>query len=158
MNIFLKQIQSDDFEALKSLFLKNNQPVITNTFHPFPLTVETAWWMSYQPRLDRFYIALLGGAPVGFSMLRGWDEGYDVPSFGVFIDFDYHGKGIGNYVLTLTMEEARKIGCKKIRLSVYASNLAALVMYQHKGFVEIERAKVDHLGLPDQKITMVKEL
>lgn len=158
MNIRLKRIQPDDLNILASLFVQNDVPVITDTFNPFPLNAETAQWIACEARLDRFYIAFLEDTAVGFSMLRGWDEGYNVPSFGIFIDFRFHGRGLGSLVLEQTIEEARKAGCEKMRLSVYANNPAALAMYIHKGFIETERVDTMHLGHPDQKIIMIKGL
>jgi len=158
MDIRLKQIQPEDLDILTLLFLQNNIPVITDTFHPFPLTAESAQWIACESKLDRFFIAFQGDIAVGFSMLRGWDEGYNVPSFGIFVDFRFHGRGLGSLVLEQTIEEARKAGCEKMRLSVYANNPAALAIYIRKGFIETERVDAMHLGLPNQKIIMIKGL
>lgn len=43
----------------------------------------------------------------GIFMLRGWDEGYEIPSFGVLIAEKYRGKAM----LTLTVDAAKMI-CK----------------------------------------------
>jgi ribosomal protein S18 acetylase RimI-like enzyme len=158
LGIRLKNIQPEDLETLSDFFAGNNVPGITDSFTPFPLTPETAEWIACQPHRDRFYLAFDGNTPVGFSMLRGWDEGYSIPSFGIFIDHRQHGHGFGRELLALTVGEAKNLGCEKVRLSVYASNPAACRIYRDLGFVEAERISITHLGQKDQKIVMVKEL
>ncbi len=153
-----KQIDCTDVELLSRFFVENNVPKITSMFTAFPLTREIAHWIACEPHQDRFYIALQNGEITGFSMLRGWDEGFSVPSFGIFIDHRKHGFGIGKELLDHTIEAAQKIGCKKIRLSVYASNQIAYKIYENRGFTEIERLAIEHNGLPDQRIVMLKEL
>ena len=44
---------------------------------------------------DDYYVAARGEDLLGFSMLRGFDEGYEIPSFGIFVDHESHGQGIG---------------------------------------------------------------
>lgn len=91
-------------------------------------------------------------------MLRGWEEGYTVPSFGMFIDHRQHGKGYGKELLGKTIEAAQKLGCHQIRLSVYASNQPACKIYAAYGFFETERIDIEEHGEKDQKIIMVKDL
>jgi ribosomal protein S18 acetylase RimI-like enzyme len=91
-------------------------------------------------------------------MLRGWDEGFSIPSFGMFIDHRRHGLGLGKEMLALTIEAARELLCEKIRLSVFASNPSACRIYLGAGFKEIERIAVIHHGAADQKIVMIKDV
>jgi GNAT superfamily N-acetyltransferase len=156
MDIKLKLINSDDFNVLSVLFSENNLPVVTNTFLPFPLTHITAKWIACEPHPDRYYICILNDKVVGFSMLRGWEEGYSIPSFGMFIDHRFQGRGIGKVLMNLTIEEARKLGCLQMRLSVYANNLSARKIYHYAGFIETERSKIEN-DL-DYKIIMIKDL
>lgn len=154
----MKIILPTDMDALSTFFVENNVPAVTHTFHPFPLNEVTARWMACEPHLDRFYLAWEAGRPVGFSMLRGWEEGYTIPSFGTFIDHRQHGKGYGKELLRLTIEAAQALGCKQVRLSVYASNLPACKIYLACGFFETERVDTENHGEKDQKLIMVKNL
>ncbi len=156
MNIEI--IQSEHFNLLTTFFVENNLPAITNTFNPFPLTEITARWIAYEPHKDMFFLALQSQKPVGFSMLRGWEEGYKIPSFGMFVDYRQHGKGYGKDLLRLTVEAAQKHNCTQVRLSVYASNLPACKIYSSYGFFETERTDIEHHEKRDQKIIMVKDL
>jgi ribosomal-protein-alanine N-acetyltransferase len=91
-------------------------------------------------------------------MLRGWDEGYIVPSLGMLVDHRFHNCGIGGWLLDRTIEEAAKLGCSRIRLSVYENNKPALRLYLSRGFVEISREKVSIMGRECIKIMMNKTL
>jgi ribosomal protein S18 acetylase RimI-like enzyme len=45
-----------------------------------------------------------------------------------------------------------------VRLSVYASNDAALRIYVRRGFLEISREPVEVLGVQDERIVMLSSL
>lgn len=151
-------IKPGDFHLLSKLFNENNIQDITNTFDPFPLTVESAHWIACQPHQDKYYLAISGGIMVGFSMLRGWEEGYSVPSFGMFVDYGHQGRGFGNAILDLTIQEAKNLNCRQIRLSVFSNNPIALKMYLSRGFQQMRRELIEHHGIRVEKIIMVKDL
>jgi [ribosomal protein S18]-alanine N-acetyltransferase len=103
-------------------------------------------------------MAARGEDVLGFSMLRGFDEGYEIPSFGIFVDHESHGQGIGRRLTAWTIEQARRRGCPAVRLTVYADNAAALGLYASLGFREQERGQVERKGQPAEKIVMRLEL
>jgi len=147
-----------DYEALARFFEENNRPEITRHFHPFLLNSQMAYQIACTNHLDRYYIAVANGQIVGLCMLRGWDEDFDIPSFGIFVDYRYHGLGLGRQMTKFVIAEARRLGCHSIRLSVYASNTRALRLYTLLGFREISREPVIISGEPDEKIIMIKDL
>ena len=71
---------------------------------------------------------------VGMFMLRGWEEGYDIPSFGMIVHPDYRKQGIGNCMLGQAISICRLLNCKKIRLTVDKENIIAKNMYKKAGF------------------------
>jgi ribosomal protein S18 acetylase RimI-like enzyme len=156
--MLIKIVWPEDLGLLSTFFIANNVDRITCSFTPFTLSIETARWIACEPHKDKFYLGLIENKPVGFSMLRGWDEGFSIPSFGIFIDYRKHGLGLGKEMLDLTIEAAKNLACEKVRLSVYTSNPSACKLYLSKGFKEIERSPVMHNGVPDQKIIMIKDL
>jgi ribosomal-protein-alanine N-acetyltransferase len=149
-----ESIEPGHADRLAELFERNRIPRVAELFDPFPLTAAEARRIALAPRRDAFYVATRGERLVGFSMLRGFDEGYAVPSFGVFVDHQSHGQGIGRELTAWTIEQARRRACPAVRLTVYGSNLAAHRLYESLGFVEQERQSVDCLGHPDEKIVM----
>ncbi len=68
-------------------------------------------------------------------MLRGWDEGYSIPSFGVAVGAAYRGRGIARSLLRYAMERARERGASAIMVKVHMDNLGARPMYESKGVV-----------------------
>jgi ribosomal protein S18 acetylase RimI-like enzyme len=158
LDLVIRSTQEDDLLVLSQFFARNNLPSVTRQFDPFPLTCETAFRITRVQHQDRYYVALLGSCLVGFAMLRGWDEGYSIPSLGILIDKSHHQSGYGRMMLQYVIKQAYAIGCFRIRLSVYASNSRALRLYQLHGFVEDERHPVFRDGVPDDKIIMHKDL
>lgn len=154
----IRQIQISDYEELIRFFEENNRAEITKRFHPFPLTPQTVYQITRASHLDRYYSAIWDGRIVGLCMLRGWDEGFDIPSFGVFVDYRCHGLGLGRLMTEFALDEARKLDCSTIRLSVYESNTNALNLYRAIGFREISREHLVLAGQADTKIIMIKDL
>lgn len=60
-----------------------------------------------------------------------------VGSFGLSIDKRYRGKGLGNMLMDEVLNASKKI--KKMRciyLEVFAENIAAIKLYEKKGFIK----------------------
>ncbi len=145
-------------EDLEELFERNSASTVKDTFDPFVLSAERAQEIARNPNRDRFYVARRAGRLVAFSMLRGFDEGYEVPSFGIFVDHACHGEGIGRRMTEWTITQARCIGCRAVRLSVYQRNLAAVSLYESLGFDECEREMVSRGGRSNMKLVMRLEI
>ena len=127
---FYRRLHYEDTEALGEFFERNNTPSITNLFNPFPLTRPTAASLLSDGKKDLFFGLIQEGRIVAFSMLRGLDDGYDVPSFGLLVDRDFQRKGLGRHLLRHTCCYADRRGIPKIRLSVFADNPKAEKLYQ----------------------------
>jgi sugar phosphate isomerase/epimerase/ribosomal protein S18 acetylase RimI-like enzyme len=135
----MRRLQSEDANKLGDFFSRNNRPHITYNFRPFPLNSETARDLLKPERKDQFFIAEENGVFVAFSMLRGKDEGFEIPSFGIFVDWERQKIGYGNRLCEWTFRWADRLGVQKIRLSVYEDNHHALSLYKKYGFTESER-------------------
>ena len=153
-----RQVELGDVQELTRFFTNNNTREVVRRFNPFPLTEATAHDICRSDQLDRYFLALVEGNIVGLSMLRGWSEGFDTPSFGILVDRSRTGKGLGRQMTEATLAEAIKAGCGKVRLSVYESNAAAVSLYRSLGFVEVGRQPIDISGERDVKIVMTKAL
>ena len=138
--VTIRPLDSDDLPQLVSLFTRNDLPSVTENFDPFPLNAASATEALARGRRDRVYGAFYDTTLVAFSMLRGWDEGYDIPSFGILVDAAHHGRGIGTQLTDWTIKEANRLSSPAIRLSVYARNTRAVRIYKRLGFVERTRS------------------
>lgn len=154
----MEPVEARHAQALVELFERNRVPDVSDSFDPFPLTADEAERIALQPRRDAYFVASLQGELVAMSMLRGFDEGFEVPSFGIFVDHRHHRQGIGRQLTAWTVDEARRREYPSVRLSVYASNAGALRLYRTLGFGEQERELVTRAGGEDEKILMTKSL
>ena len=71
---------------------------------------------------------------IGIFMLRGFDEGYEIPSLGMIVHPDYRNRGIGTFGMNALIEICKELKCKKIRLTVDKGNDIAKKMYEKAGF------------------------
>ena len=126
--------------GLAVLFERNNTPEVVREFHPFPLDRRTAGRLCHHDGLDQYFVMVADDGVVGFAMLRGWDEGYEVPSFGVLVDRDHQGRGIAAALLDHALAVARLRLCPGVRLTVYRDNLRAWRCYMKKGFRQVSEA------------------
>ncbi len=157
-SVAIRRVEPFDFAAL-ALFLKRNNTIeVKRYFSPFPLDDGTARKICRDDHRDLFLVAICDEQIVGLSMLRGWDEGFDVPSLGILIDRSYTGLGLGRRMTEFTLKEAKELACKRVRLTVYATNIRAAELYRSVGFVEIERQPVRVGDESDVKIIMIKAL
>lgn len=87
-------------------------------------------------------IALDGSKVVGWCQIKsGSWEGYTHMSWlQMGVHKDYRGQGIGTALLSQALEKARRRGLERVELDVYASNLAAIHLYEKYKF-EIEGRK-----------------
>lgn len=155
--LHFEKVGPEHANALSALFERNSIPAVTETFDPFPLTAAEARRIALEPRQDDYYTVARGKDLLGLSMLRGFDEGYEIPSFGIFIDRASQSRGVGRRLTAWTIDQARLRGCPAVRLSVYADNAAARSLYASLGFHEQERQVVERAGRPVEKIVMCLE-
>jgi RimJ/RimL family protein N-acetyltransferase len=79
--------------------------------------------------------------------------------YGMFINPDYQGKGIGSELLSITLQKASEMkGLRQIILGVMSTNLSAIKLYEKMGFktyaVEKEAIFVNEIFLDE--LFMVK--
>jgi ribosomal protein S18 acetylase RimI-like enzyme len=154
INLRTSLLKEEDYENLSIFFRENDALEITNFFNPFLLTKEKAYELTHKKSLDKYYVAYLDGAIVGFSMLRGWEEGFKIPSLGIFVHKNYWRRGIGRKLVNYTIKQAEELSCDKIRITVYSENKGALKLYESIGF---KKQKIEVRG-DRKKWVMFKNL
>jgi len=120
-------------------------------FHPHPLTREFAVELCGKlPAIkDRYFALFVGDRVAGYAMLRGWDEGYQVPSFGICVHPALQNAGVGHLLTTFGIEESKRAGAEKMRLTVYKRNERAAHLYAKYGFVFAEKDADSWVGVLD---------
>ncbi|MGL4946988.1 MAG: GNAT family N-acetyltransferase [Cetobacterium sp.] len=77
--------------------------------------------------------------------------------YGFSTPLDKRGRGYGKILLKESQKELKKIGIKKIYLTVDPKNLTAVKMYEKDGYVITELHK-DEYGIGIDRYLMLKEL
>ncbi len=136
--VVIRTLHPEDADGLGDLFEGLAGDPASIHFHPHPLTRAEARRIADRVdiRDDVYYVAVDGDRRiVGYGMLRGWDEGYAVPSFGVAVAVDRRGAGIGRQLLRWAIEAARERGAERMILKVHVTNVGARHVYETEGFL-----------------------
>ncbi len=103
-------------------------------FHPHPFTKDEAYKKCGYVGKDLYYALVDSSCIIGYGMLRGWDEGYQVPSLGIVIHPKHQGKGLGKLLMSFLHAAAKQYGANNIILKVYPENTSALKLYEFLGY------------------------
>lgn len=136
-SITIRQLRAPDAQALGELLEELREDPASAHFHPHPFTRDAARRIAERRgiRSDTYFGAFLDGTTlIGYGMLRGWDEGYDVPSFGVAVGIRHRGMGIGRRLLRHAISIARRRGAPSVMLKVHPANAKAKHLYESEGF------------------------
>lgn len=105
-------------------------------FHPHPFTWEQAEQLSQYNGKDLYYVVTTSDKIIiGYGMLRGWDEGYNIPSLGIIIHPEWRKTGLGFLLMSFLHQAAKEKGSEKIRLKVYPENIQAIRVYKKLGYI-----------------------
>lgn len=103
-------------------------------FHPHPLTRSAAHELCTYHGEDLLYVALDGGGALAYAMLRGWDEGYSIPSLGIALHPAVRGTGLAKTLMSFLHHAAKRKGATSVRLKVYPENVGAVALYRGLGY------------------------
>lgn len=103
-------------------------------FSPHASDLKTLEALATGPRQDIHCLLVEGSLVVGYGLLRGWDEGFEIPSLGIAIHPLRRGRGLGNFLMGYLELLAALRGSASIRLRVLKSNTAAITLYSARGY------------------------
>lgn len=119
-----------------TLFFKDmNASIDAAFFIPHHTDAESIYEIANLSGSDLYYLLLVNQKILGYGLLRGWDEGYEIPSLGVAIHPSARGIGLGELLISFLHALAIQRGAKKIRLRVMRSNFKAINLYHKLGYV-----------------------
>jgi [ribosomal protein S18]-alanine N-acetyltransferase len=130
----IRAVGGENEAALGRFFTVLHEGGVDKFFHPHPFTAEAARERAAYSGKDLYYVVIEGDEILGYGMLRGWDEGYEVPSLGIVIHPLQQGLGLGRLLMDFLRLAAWRRGAKKIRLRVYPENTAAVNLYRKLGY------------------------
>lgn len=103
-------------------------------FHPHPFDSETITALCRCPQQDYYCGLFEGPKMIGYGMLRGWNEGFSIPSLGVVVGQTHRRLGCAQQVVNHLHAVARTRGAKSLRLTVYRANAKAVNFFQNCGY------------------------
>jgi ribosomal-protein-alanine N-acetyltransferase len=103
-------------------------------FSPHPTDADSISRIAAHQGKDLFYLLVEQGKVLGYGMLRGWDEGFKIPSLGLSIHPSARREGLGKMLMDFLHLLASRRGADKVRLRVRANNEKALNLYKGLGY------------------------
>lgn len=119
---------------LANLFARIAADPLSRRFHPHPFTAHDADRICNHRGQDRFLALRVEDRLLAYGMLRGWDEGFSIPSLGIYVAPELRGSGAARLMMEHLHLIARLSGAERIRLKVYQDNLAAYKLYVSFGY------------------------
>jgi RimJ/RimL family protein N-acetyltransferase len=134
-SIEINELSLQHAPALSKALL-SEKPKYLEYFTPFEFSIESITNILSQAVKDKYFGIFVDNDLVGFYMLRGLDEGYDIPSYGVWISSKYSNKGLSKLTLFHSFSFCKLNNIKTLMLKVYPDNIIAKNLYETLGFVK----------------------
>ncbi|KFD22591.1 acetyltransferase [Tatumella ptyseos ATCC 33301] len=143
MDIVIRAVELKDAEQLKSIYSQKN---VQENMLQLPAPSLSYWESRIQNYTEKGWIGFVAeieGVVVGELVIFTQQHVRlrHVVSFGVAVDINHSGKGIGKQLILFCQEYAFQwLAAKRLELEVFASNDSAIRLYENLGF-EIEGKK-----------------
>jgi RimJ/RimL family protein N-acetyltransferase len=133
--LIIRPIGIEDAPMLSSMLLTQT-PAYSRFFYPFGFDRASISNILADQGQDIFMGMYWQGHMVGFFMLRGWNEGYEVPAFGIIIDEKYRGYGLEMLSLDAARAICRLRGARRMMLKMHPDNFSAKGVARKIGFIQ----------------------
>lgn len=114
--------------------IKLDEEIYRKHFSPFALDANVLKQQLLDTVNDRYWRIRVKNNLAGLFMLRGFDNGYIRPSFGVYIKQEYSGIGLSQLALRYAISWCYINNVNKLMLKVDTQNINALRIYRRHGF------------------------
>ena len=128
------QLSSHHQASLAALFEALDENGDGTHFFPHPLTATEADRLCNRAGLDEYIVLVEDGVVIGYGMLRGWDDGFDVPSLGFATHPGHRRKGVADAIMRELIQRAKARGALKLRLTVDANRHHVIDLISRHGF------------------------
>jgi RimJ/RimL family protein N-acetyltransferase len=133
-DIRIVRLTSSDARPLAEM-LQSAPAEYSQHFIPFAFDFGTISGMLASASADRYCGIFLDAELAGFYMLRGFDQGYAIPSYGVWIAPQHCGQGLAQLTLFHAFSFCRANGIRTLMLKVHPENSVAKKLYERNGFI-----------------------
>ncbi|MCK1568763.1 ribosomal protein S18 acetylase RimI-like enzyme [Bradyrhizobium sp. GM5.1] len=114
-------------------------------FHPHPFTQAEAARICNHRGNDRYLALRTEERLLAYGLLRGWDEGFAIPSLGIYVVPELRGSGAARLLMEHLHLTAQLSGAKRIRIKVYPDNILAQRLYLSLGYCFSDLRETDQL-------------
>lgn len=135
IEIEIRRLLVEDLPELIDLWNKDPEGY-NQHFIPFEMNDKTLINMLNNAVKDIYFAVRVKHNLAGFFMIRGFDAGYQVPSYGVWISSQFKNKGLAKLTLQYTISLCRINNVERIMLKVHPDNKIAQNIYKNFGFIE----------------------
>jgi len=132
-SIEIRTLKLDDVSNLIKR-LSEESPEYLKHFTAFELSDKSLTTILTKAIKDKYIGMFFGDEIVGFYMLRGFDEGFEIPSYGVIILSKFSNKGLSKLTLYHAFTLCHLNNIKKLMLKVRPENKHAKNLYESLGF------------------------
>ena len=155
--IQLEELAPRHEAGLADLFRALRESGDDGLFYPHALTNEVAGRLCRYAGLDQYFVATLEGRIIGYGMLRGWDEGYSVPSLGVAVHPDHRQKGVAESLMRGLIRQARNRSAPHLRMTVADDRARFIRFCARYGFVFSQLSPGRLLGMLDLRAAVAAD-
>lgn len=134
-SVEIRRLKAGDSELLYDLFRQADREYYTY-FTAFEIDLVQISDILKAAKKDPYFGFFIQDALIGFFMLRGFDAGYEIPSYGVFISEKYAGKGLARLSVEYAIAYCKLNHIPRLMLKVHPLNIRALNLYLKMGFVQ----------------------
>ena len=132
----IKLLNISQSTELYEMFL-NSDKEYSKYFIPFEISKKSISTILGSKIRDLYFGLFIKDKLCGLFMLRGFDEGYEIPSYGVWISPKYQNLGLAKLTLNFVITFCKINAIKKIMLKVHPENKIAKNIYEKMGFVRV---------------------
>ena len=128
------ELTGDNAQEILDMLL-SAPAVYSQYFTPFEFSLPVIRGALEKAERDHYYGIRVNGSLVGIFMLRGLDQGFAIPAFGVWITEKYQGLGLSKLAIHHSISVCRLNKISTLMLKVYHGNEKARKLYERMGFV-----------------------
>lgn len=122
-NLTIRPLGVDDAMTVSAM-LRAQPPQYARFFYAFGFSEEQISEVLVNKIKDVYSGVFWRDELVGIFMLRGWDAGYEVPSFGVFVAEKYRGATFMRIALDIAKLICRLEGARRLMATIHPDNVS----------------------------------
>jgi RimJ/RimL family protein N-acetyltransferase len=135
-SIEIKELSVEHVSVLSKV-LSKEKPAYMKHFTPFDFSVDSLKNVLTHANKDKFFGVFVSDKLAGFYMLRGFDDGFEIPSYGVWISSEFSNRGLSKLTLYHAFSFCKHNSIKILKLKVHPDNAVAKNLYESLGFIKI---------------------